>query len=296
MVGPGSHPRSVLAVYGGMGFDFKVLYASVWLHKGLPKWAELLEWLQAPGQILLSKPYDEAGRGNYQRVLPFVAMSSVALVSVTSAWSWAGRRRCGLQQDANRERARILSDYLVAVAAAGEWDLWLFAGTHFRARWPRPPEGTSPVCLPVKDGFFDVSELARLCREHPAREAHDFADLFIAAAGMDEGMCHIGDLLGGAWRASASELGRSLLAQVLHSLGARLDQVVSLASGEVSSTGVAIPPCPRVTPSASRNAISAATTSSTGPSTSTPRRPGTLARTPSSSPSLATRAGSACRH
>lgn len=125
---------AILSIYNGLGLTFKVQWASVWLHERLPKWADLLKRLQADGHILQSKPYEDAACGDRQRLLPFVSMSSVALVGLVSAWAWGSKCRCGMQQEENSERAAIAIDYLVNLASGREWELHMFAGETFVAQ------------------------------------------------------------------------------------------------------------------------------------------------------------------
>lgn len=107
--------------------------------------------------------------------------------------------------------------------------------------------GKNPVSIVLRDGFFEIEDLARACRAHANPEASAFIDLVVAVAGSAVGLCHIGELLSGAWQASTSGAGESLLAQLVHQLGHRLDAIVVHASAGGCDSGDGqgtLPPLP----------------------------------------------------
>lgn len=224
---------NVLSLHQVGGFVFKVKFPSIWLHKGLPGWVEMLTWLHAAGHVALSKRYKEDSSDSDNRLLPWVSVSSVGLLALLSAWSWGSKRRCGLQSEENQERARLLLAAFTLILDKAEFQLVLFADSEVRLQWPRPSCGRSPFRVVVVDGKFKVQDMLQRCRQAGGQEAHLFESALATSLGETGEFATLTDLMFGAWATSGSVVGRSLLSQVVHSLGEQIDgRLISDCKGQ----------------------------------------------------------------
>lgn len=228
---------SLLSIYQSGGFVFKVKYSSVWLHKHLQSWLEMLAWLGCHGHISQSRPYgshDADAEG--MRTLPFVAASSIALVALLSAWLFGPRRRCGMQDASNQGRAEfVLAALLQALPPRGHpgWRLRLLCCEHVDFRWPRPDDGSTPAEVVVIDGMVPIAELLEIATSSRHAGARSMERLFRNVPN-ENGVISLLDFVGHAWKASTSSAGLSLLKQLVRNIGLQLDaQIIGSAGEEV---------------------------------------------------------------
>lgn len=217
---------NMLSLYDFAGFDFKVKYPSVWLHKHLAAWQDMLQRFGLGGHVRKSKPYDESEVPD-DRILPFVTVSGFGLFALLGAWRHATQRRCGMGSSPNIAAADGVLAAMLEWVSTDEWHLLLFLDADVEFAPPRPRQGSHPVLLRVSNSTsVDMAPL----RE--AAERGGMGDDINTACWLCEGIAGdrevlLSELIHLAWSTAGHLFGRSLGRQLVWELGARLELTVS---------------------------------------------------------------------
>lgn len=154
---------SAVSVYNSLAYDMFKGCASRWAWQQISAFEKCCSDL-CPDQVQRSMPYQTASiteetRGN--RVFPWHAWSSAALVGLMARLCAAPKRGGGLESDRCRQATALFLDALVEQVSAGRvLMIRLCVGYDSEWRWPRPADGEEHLDFLVEE-FVGVEHVIR---------------------------------------------------------------------------------------------------------------------------------------
>ena len=217
---------NILSLYDFAGFAFKVKYPSVWLHKHLSAWLDMMDRFGLSGHVRKSKPYDHSEVDD-ERILPFVTVSSFGLFALLGSWRHSPQRRCGMGSSANIAAVEGVLTALLEWMCVDEWQLLLFLDLHAQFRPPRPTQGSRPVLLSVSTSTgVDMTPMREVLASGSVGDDVKMAQWLVDRLETDQEV-RLSELLHLAWTTEGHFFGQCLRRQLVWELGARMEFVLS---------------------------------------------------------------------
>lgn len=154
---------SFASLYVALALNLFNGVASRWAFSGFQSgsWASFFGELGFRDQLLKSQPYDnnDSGRGDLERFLPFMAVSSLGLVSLLARrWVVPGRKG-GSRESAHKKAAHeFLSALLLFVSEGSGFVFGIRIDDEASWDWPRPLLGARPCQVTLGSGILGFGE------------------------------------------------------------------------------------------------------------------------------------------
>ena len=132
---------------------------NTWVQDRFEAWKARLANTGLQSHLLRSTPYGQRGSGAFgDRVTHWPSVTTPALLTMMCWWAFADKNGGGFGDTCNRDRASICLEALCDHALSKMTVFRVYLG-ELSYRWPRPPTGTWPVVLRVRESTVDITEL-----------------------------------------------------------------------------------------------------------------------------------------
>lgn len=154
---------SLISVYAALALNLFKGVASRWAFSGFASgaWASFLLDLGFRDQLLKSQPYDnnDIAKDDSERFLPFMAVSSLGLLTLLVRWWVIAGNRGGFRERDHKHAAQELVTALILFASSAQGAvLDIRLDDEASWDWPRPLLGQRPCQITLESGMLGLGE------------------------------------------------------------------------------------------------------------------------------------------